>query len=244
MTLPGATFDGRFFERHPLFWPIARAASAFAEERDWPDVTSYSRGFSLEEGARPRFEPAPPRARGRRGEVDPSALYDARIVLHGCVPTRSRSWHDFLNALVWATFPRAKQTLHERQHRAVAARIPSGARTLPPSRSREHDALALLDEGGVVVVDGLPEPGRGTAPPGLEMSPVIVFGHGVYEGLVLGQLPVTACAIHVGVDEVAPDASRLVSLADAALAERLTRGELDPAAMPRIRVPLDDGGRS
>jgi hypothetical protein len=155
--------------------------------------------------------------------VDAARLYDARIVRDRCVPTRPRSWHDFLNALVWATFPRAKRALHERQHRALAERIPAGATTLPSTRSREHDALALIDEGGVVLL----EDGRA--------KETVVFGHAVYEGLVLGRGPATTCAVHAHVDAV-PGASQLAVLADALLAEYLAFSHLDPSTMSRVRI--------
>jgi hypothetical protein len=220
----GRPFDGHFFERHALFWPLAAAAAPFARERDWPHVEAYARAFGA--GAPVRFETAPPpRGRRRPALIDPGRLYDARIARDGCVPTRARCWHDFLNALVWASFPRAKLALHQRQLRALVDRLAPGACTLPPTRSREHDALALIDEGGVVVLDD----DAGT-------RLVIVFGHALYEGLVLGRGAVTACAItaHVGTLPVAP--VERVALADGALARHLTSAVLDPRSLQRIRL--------
>lgn len=157
-----------FVERHEDFWPLARAAGAFAGAADWPPVAAYGRAF---EGPPPVvFVESPPKPRRARakGRIDRDGMYDAQIV-RGIVPTRARCWHDFSNALVWATFPRAKQALHARQHRAVAAWIPEGATRLPGARSREMDALALLDEGGVVQVG----------------STSVIFGHAIYEGAAL-----------------------------------------------------------
>ncbi len=225
-------FDPRFFERHPLFWPIAPAAAAFAGERDWPPVCAYARAFAATGHAPPvRFEEARPRTRRRRSAVDVAGLYDSRIVREGCVPTRPRSWHDFLNALVWATFPRAKRALHARQHRALGERIAPGARTLPATRSREHDAIALLDEGGVVVAsDGADEA-------------LVIFGHAVYESIVRGRWPVTSCTVAARVDAVrSPD--RLVAAADAALAGCFGGAQdLDPARLSRVTIPRDAARR-
>jgi Protein of unknown function (DUF3025) len=216
-------FDGHFFEGHALFWPLAPAAARFAEERDWPPVESYGRAFAL--GATVRFEPAPPpRGRRRAAPIDPRRLYDARIAREGCVPTRPRSWHDFLNALVWATFPLAKRALHQRQLRALVERLPAGACTLPGTRSREQDALALIDEGGVVVLDD------GTA------RLIVVFGHALYEGLVLGRGPVTACAIAVSVPALPVEPGEGVAVADGALARHLASAALDPRTLRRIRL--------
>lgn len=110
-------------------------------------------------------------------------MYDARIVNEGVVPTREGSWHDLMNALVWATFPRAKKALHTRQHGLVRVAQPGESLRRP----RELDALALLDEGGVAVTkDGAR----------------IVFGHAIYEGYVLGwPAPVTA-AFDAGCEDV------------------------------------------
>lgn len=81
-------------------------------------------------------------------------------------------WHDFLNALVWLTFPNAKRAFHRRQHAAIERSIPAGATHPPNARTREQDALALIDEGGVLMVEGR----------------TMFFGHALYEGLVSGQL--------------------------------------------------------
>jgi hypothetical protein len=89
----------------------------------------------------------------------------------GMVRTRNESWHDFLNALVWATFPLAKTALHRRQHGLVVPKA--------PRRTPEGDALAMLDEGGFFL------PNR------------VVFGHAIYEGLVLGR-PLYAAGLELG----------------------------------------------
>ncbi|MDP9149718.1 MAG: DUF3025 domain-containing protein, partial [Myxococcota bacterium] len=115
-----APYDPRFCETSSLFWPLVRAARALGEHDVFPSVGALARVF---EGEPPvRFVAASPRRR-RGAPVDPGALYDARIALHGEVPTRPGSWHDLMNALVWGTFPRAKLALHVRQHRAIAARV-------------------------------------------------------------------------------------------------------------------------
>jgi hypothetical protein len=222
------SFDGRFFEGHALFWALAPAASAFAGERDWPPVEAYARAFADPASTPVRFEAAPPPPRRRRpAPVDTARLYDARITRERCVPTRPRSWHDFLNALVWATFPRAKLALHQRQLRALVERIPEGARTLPATRSREHDALALLDEGGVVILDD-----------GASRASVL-FGHALYEGLVLGRGPMTAGSISARVAAVPTDPRALCAAADDALATYLARPTLDPGDLTRF--PIDPG---
>ena len=204
-------FDARFYERSELFWPIARAASTFADRDDWPDVIDYAAAF---EGERPvRFELAPARRRRPQGEVVVrTSLYDAMIVQQRIVPTRPRMWHDYLNALVWATFPRAKLALHARQHRAIEQWIPQGATQLPNARTREMDTLALVDEGGILVLD------RGDAG-----SVSVLFGHALFEGLVLGQRAMVARAVVLDArDHEAPAGpAETPRLADALLAATL-----------------------
>lgn len=213
-----AAFDGRFYEKHPDFWPLARAASHFRDAADWPDPPSYANAFI---GAPPvRFEVAPIKRKRPPGPIDRDELYDAKIVKQKIVSTRARMWHDYLNALVWATFPRAKMAVHRRQHRAIEAWLPLGARQLPNARTRELDALALIDEGGVLLLEDK-ERGAVTR---------IVFGHALFEGLVLRQ-PAMICRglrFEVSFEQQ----GTLTEIADELLAARLDD-------IPRIQAPED-----
>ncbi|HEV8548037.1 MAG TPA: DUF3025 domain-containing protein [Polyangiaceae bacterium] len=204
----GSAWDGRFFEKDPRFWPIAAAARRFADRADFPDPEELEApGIRFVRSSKPR--------RTRRTR-EPAPGYDARVV-GGEVPTRARSWHDFLNALVWATFPHAKRALHARQAAAIQARTPAGP--LPNARTREQDALALLDEGGVLVLE---------SPNGVM---TLGFGHALYEGLVVGGPPATASALGFSVPHC-PAPSDALPLADSLLAARL-REELLPSALAR-----------
>jgi hypothetical protein len=219
----GQLFEPRFFEKSELFWPIVPRAERFASFSDWPDVSAYARVFDGEPPV--RFEASPPKLRRPEGPVDPKLLYDGRITLDRCVPTRPGSWHDFLNALVWGSFPRAKQALHARQHAAIVRSLPPGAEALPPARTREHDALALIDEGGVVAVEDAR--GRGYR---------VVFGHAIFEGLVLEVRATIARAVACRADEIPEEPAARVALADALLADRLADERLVPEDLPRIAL--------
>ena len=253
------SFDPHFLERSPLFWPIARAARAVLATRtvapplglatrtaapplDFPPVEALDRVF---EGSPPvRFALAPPRRRTRRrlaGPVDVGRLYDARIALEGVVPTRARSWHDLMNAFVWGTFPRAKTALHARQHRAIAERIEPGALRLPASRTRELDALALLDEGGVAVLardprslyaalraDACSSLGTHVASGAAQ---AVVFGHAIYESLALGVAPAAAPPV-VAAIVLGPWVDRAATIHE--IDGQLARAIEDPA---RLRTP-------
>jgi hypothetical protein len=202
----GAAFDPQFISRHPLFWPLGRAAEALGHHDDFPPIEALAGVF---DGGPPvRFVPAGSRRR-RGAPVDVRALYDARITLERTVPTRARCWHDLMNALVWGTFPNAKRVLHARQHRAIAERVAPGACALPP-RSPELDALALLDEGGLVVLADDPHAAQTalrTGRRGVLRSQVdsgeadaLVFGHAIYESLALRVAPAIVAAVVLGRD--------------------------------------------
>jgi hypothetical protein len=220
-----APFDPNFSARAPHFWPLERALGALGAVAGFPPVAELARVFAGEPPV--RFEPAPAQRR-RAAPLDPRSLYDARITLDGVVPTRERCWHDFMNALVWGTFPHAKRALHARQHRAIAARIAPGARTLPPARTRELDALALLDEGGVILSArdpaalqvALAQRGDEAFQAAIRAGDVeaLVFGHAIYESLALGVTPAIVAAVVVPRAASGSDDAARIAHADRALA--------------------------
>lgn len=215
----GEVFDSRFFERDPRFWSIAPAAQVFATYTDWPEPEDYVRAFRGRE-APVTFVSTKPKTRRRREPpaLDLAAMYDAQIV-SGKVPTRPRCWHDFMNALVWATFPRSKQVLHARQHQLICAWIPPGATQLPNARTRAQDALALVDEGGVLLLSA-----------GDEVLPV-PLGHALFEGIVFQTPAMIARGVPLAVD-VLPSRERATDMADELLAARLGAPML-PEELPR-----------
>jgi hypothetical protein len=218
-------FDPHFLSRDARLWPLSRAARALDGYDDFPPIDALANVF---EGRPPvRFVPAAPRRRRqRRTPVDASALYDARITLDGAVPTRPGSWHDLMNALVWGAFPRAKRALHARQYRAVNERLEPGARRLPATRTSELDALALLDEGGVVVLAHRFD----------RMDALVVFGHAIYESLVLGVAPAVVAGIALTIDDREPNVVRAVDEALAGTIEDETMLR-SPSELARLPIP-------
>ena len=202
----GETFDGRFFDRDARFWPLARAAQSCAGNEDWPLPEAYGAAFG-ERTAPVRFVTTAPRRR-RRGPVALEDAYDGRIV-RGEVPTRARCWHDFLNALVWVTFPAAKMALHRRQWALYQQWAQDGAAALPNARTRPQDALALVDEGGVI------ELRAGSR------ARTVPFGHALYEGLVMGTRAMAARVVTVDVGTMPERDEDALACADDALALRL-----------------------
>jgi hypothetical protein len=209
-------WNATFYEADARFWPIAPAARRFAAHDDFPLPAELSLpGLDFVAAPKPR--------RTRQRPRPAADGYDERI-LRGEVPTRPRSWHDFLNALVWATFPESKRAVHALQADALRrARTLSGelrGHGLPNARARDHDALALLDEGGVLVLATGAE------------EVAIGFGHALYEGLVRGGPPATASCLRFTLPAL-PAREALTALADRLLAERL-REPLTPAALSRV----------
>jgi hypothetical protein len=228
-------WDGALATRSPLFRPIAGAiallagamqrAAAAGGDASFPQPETIHEALGARAGV--TFERQRPVSRRRREQRDPTSMYDARIAREGCVPTRPGSWHDLMNALVWATFPLAKRALHERQHGLVVPAAPGES----ARRSRELDALALLDEGGVVVVTPAPiadEEALARAIARGEAS-AAVFGHAIYEGIVLGRPPPLASVVCVAGDARGADEGLAAVVADRAQI-------VDPRAMLRIRA--------
>lgn len=244
-------FRPRIYEESPWYAPIAPWLARFDALDRFPtadelSVLYHERTRDLD--LRPlRFVPvghSKPRRNGRR-PIELHTLYDGRIFERGEVPTRIDDWHDLFNALAFVTFPRAKAVLNARQYAILRERIPPQATRLPNARTREQDALALFDEGGLCVA--APEPlvsALCDAPPELlkdalvhRRARAVPFGHALYEHLVAG-LPCPLAAAHVVALE--PDdmkGAHFLEALDVALAASLS----DPRA---FREPSSARGSS
>ncbi|MFO0684601.1 MAG: DUF3025 domain-containing protein [Sandaracinus sp.] len=146
-----------------------------------------------------RFEPQAPKTRPRRRKVTLDGLYEVRIARLGVVPTRTHL-HDAMNALVWATFPRSKRLLAQRQCDALVAQIGERPTHLPNARTRERDVLAMIDEGGILSIG----------------ERRLVFGHAILEHLAQSDADVRGFPIALDLPPEAP-----LSAVDEALASWL-----------------------
>lgn len=150
----------------PLLRPYRSWLMRFVdEEREgrWPDVETLARRLE----ASVQFWT--PRGRLPVG-LDASDVHDSYIghCVSGAVPTRAENLHDFLNALTWARFPRAKATLCGRHFDLAIAR----GRDTNRLRNRAQDRLSMVDEGGVFTAGD---------------HILVVFGHGLLEDEVRGR---------------------------------------------------------
>jgi len=228
----GQAWDATFLERSVLLSTLRELAEPLLQGPSWPTLDAYGAFVDDERRARApelaavRF--APPVPRQRSAPIEIGQLYDGRIALHGEVPCLGSSYHDFLNALAWGAFPRAKRALHARQYRALQAWLPPAAERLPNRRTREQDALALFDEGGSVLVvtpalaARLAEP---AAPCSLGEEPaarVVLFGHAIMEHVCFESSPVSSAALQLCAEPPLPDGRALLDLVDREIAARLS----------------------
>ncbi len=210
-----AAWDHAITQTHPIFWPVRKFGRYFAESEQFPNVNEIDNVLARHARVRFREQVRVPKRSRHKTTTTP---YDASI-LAGEVPTRDGSWHDFMNALVWAAFPTSKRVLHEQQHSFVAAERATGE---PGRRFPAHDALAVLDEGGVIVVSPEALDDSRTADDAIASGAAraLVFGHAIYEAIAIGgPWPIVrAVCLQVGrgVDDEA-----LVSASDCALANYL-----------------------
>ncbi len=185
---------------HPWFASVADLVARLAGERDWPSVAMLNDCFAAElasVGVR-LVESGKTKPVLVDGAIDPSSLYEVRIVEHGEVPTRPRNAHDLLNALVWAAFPASKLAL-SRTLAAVQRVRAAGRSQLPSTRTRAHDRLALVDEGALLCVAGS------------RTTMTWIFGHAIYEHAYAGDFGVRGSAVDLavpGIEDLAPLVAR------------------------------------
>jgi hypothetical protein len=185
---------------HPWFAGVADLVDRVAHEPDWPAVErldAYLRDELAAVGMRLVEAPKGRPALLADGTIDPASLYEVRIVERGEIPTRPRNAHDLLNALIWAAFPHSKLAL-SRALAAIQRERAAGRTRLPPTRTRAHDRLALVDEGALFCVAGA-------------RRHRWIFGHAILEHAYAGELAVRATAVDIevpGIDVLEHRAAR------------------------------------
>jgi hypothetical protein len=228
----GQPWDASFLGRSSLLAALEELAQPLLQGPSWPTLEAYS-SFAESERKRRAAELRPvqfaaPVRRQRSQPVELGQLYDGRIALFGEVPCVGSSYHDFLNVLAWAAFPRAKRALHARQYHALTNWLLPGSAQLPNRRTREQDALALFDEGGSVLVVA-PELARrlAAAPAARHVlceesgARLVPFGHALVEHVCFESAPVRSAALLLGMEPPLPDGHELLDRVDRAIAARL-----------------------
>lgn len=247
--VPRSDWDPHFTRAHPAFAALAPIASRFEGCPRWPDIDAWNRALAdlsltVASGAPLRFVPQAPRRRGRA--LVAVERYECRVHDRGEVPSRSRSWHDLFNMLCWATFPRTKAALNARQRAAVARLDLDGATRLPNARTREQDALAMLDEGGcgILTTRPLDAPIAGGDVDAVEAAVragearVVVVGHAVYEHMVSSPTVVRALAVVVPASELPATLDASVARLDAGVAAALADGSFLASPPAHAALPM------
>jgi hypothetical protein len=165
-----------------------------------------------------------------------------QAVANGRIPTRAGSWHDAFNVFVFSRFPTAKASLHRRMLALRIVRLTE--LTARGRRSREEDALALLDEctllfGGTAdalerfaAARSTGELARIDAVVNEERLVVACFGHALLEHRVLRRPPIGAGVVAL------PIAEPGVRALDASLAAAIDAGRFHaPCFTPTLPWP-------
>jgi len=224
----------------PWFDAVRDAAARVAGEArgGWPSVEEIDRALAPVAGVGFVAAAKVRRRRRARRPIAPADLYEIQIASRRQVPTRERCVHDLLNALAWAAFPAAKWALSTRLAEAQRARLADQPATwrLPGWRTRAHDRLALLDEGGILIAVGRDSQGV------VATARALVFGHALLEHALAGDTDVWGAAIALPVDPGGSTAE-LCARVDAALAAALSRGGFLERREPWPRLSLADLAR-
>ncbi len=223
----------------PWFDALSDVLAPFRSQTAFPQLEALDRLLAerRQEAGLPALHVmfSPPKTthrKRRKTAVEPTTLYDVRISELGELPTRVDDWHDFFNVLAFAAWPRSKHALHARQSRLLRARLSPTARRLPGARTREQDALTLLDEGGVIVAcnaaahaslapctDDLSGPLQTCLRDG--SAQLIPFGHALFEHMVAGLACPLAVPQLVLLDEGAKRGLALRQVLDRELSRQL-----------------------
>jgi hypothetical protein len=142
----------RFFDvidwTRPWLAPIFTAANPILQAQDWRralNSAANTAGLHNHRGLPIHFVP--------QADLPANMAYEAFISATGGVPTRE-NLHDFLNALVWLTFPRIKVQLNALQAAELikSSIVPSDSKPDRPSRGKLRDAATIFDENAALLV--------------------------------------------------------------------------------------------
>ena len=132
------TIEPALFTRPPL--SLWSEFGALLSGPQWPDIQALNVFVhNAANASLPQFVAQTPEL------LRDDLHYEQRIAQRGQIATRTRNWHDLLNALIWLRFPGLKAALNARQ---VAEIAQVGGK----QRSRAQCALTHFDEGGAIVL--------------------------------------------------------------------------------------------
>jgi hypothetical protein len=142
---PAAPFTLDWLSRPPFRELDPRLRGELAGNADWPALERYDELAGLMPHGpgveMPRF------VRQDRAEVTRQGGYERHVARLRAVPTRSESWHDFFNMVVWAHFPRLRWALN-----ALHVDPDIGQQDPRNGRAPAQNLAATFDESGMLVV--------------------------------------------------------------------------------------------
>ena len=231
-----------FMPLHPVIERIATEEFPTLDDHN-EMLAGISPRIVVHEGHPLRFVPQ------EYGKLPFERQYEPRCYLRGEVPTRENNWHDLLNALVWFSFPQAKNAINLRHYQALTA-VPN--ESAGSQRGAVRDSNTLFDESGVIVpcaneeLAGLLRDFRWKElfwqrreEASAEMG-FYLFGHGLYEKALQPYIGMTGQGLVLPVEQAFfdwPLPQRLAHL-DALVAEYLLQPQHFRSTRELTPVPL------
>ena len=121
-----------------IYFESLKQLFALDKQTDWPSakwltkqIKTFSNAFDIQFVDNDQYS-----ADGR--------YYEEIIFDDHCVPTRSKSWHDLFNALIWTVFPASKRLLNQQHIEDIRA-----YGLTPRTQRRNH--ITHFDECGIVL---------------------------------------------------------------------------------------------
>jgi hypothetical protein len=211
--IPKCLMNPRFFDSidwsMPWLAALLPAAAPVIGASDWRteiNALALRIGLRNHRGLPVRFV--------HQAELPPGAAYEAFISATGNVPTRE-NLHDFLNALVWLTYPKVKVQLNRLQANEIARAIaaPSPSNVTAGSRRKLRDAATIFDENAALLISSdmklvtalrehrWQEVFVARRSAFVSTCNVFLFGHALVEKLISPYKAITAHAWVVAADE-------------------------------------------
>lgn len=133
-----------FCQNPQIFSPIMAVLRPFLAYKDWPCRADLQQ--SLDE--RDEILLASGKVLWLSDNV--TGDYETHLYETGGLPTREHNWHDFLNLLVWQSFPRLKAQIN-------AMHYEEKQKNSSKQRNTRQNRLTQFDESGVIVLSAYPE---------------------------------------------------------------------------------------
>jgi len=148
MNFDPSLWNRDFIHTSPIFNPIKPAYNASAcNIAKWPTLDDCNASFSNETNK--LFNNNQKQIRFVEQSLDKkppfTMQYEPRVYLTGEVQTRLNNWHDFLQVLVWKTWPKTKSLINELHYQSSSKRTEN-------KRSNVENFLTLFDECGIVII--------------------------------------------------------------------------------------------